>query len=336
MTTTIAVSDEDAVHLLTDVGTRRAPRITQTDVFRTADELLLAGHRPTIDRVRMRLGRGSPNTINDHLDEWWAKLGSRLRDLPGQEFPQLPERVSHTLQQLWNQALADAHEALQGALQDRERALLEREAALEARTDDLAEREQAAAARAAALEDSLALAREQLIAANHRALALEASLQEREAEGSRLRARIESVEADWADCRHKLDSAAAAHQTERVQLEERYTVAERHWLHEVDRARQHAAQTADEHQKLIRELRRRVDSLTNQRDELRENLLEARSELKTATAVREQLEERLRAPQQASTRQASMSSRHARHAKRPRRAKSGRRTRKVSDMGNSE
>ena len=74
---------------------RRAPRIAQTDVFRAADELLLEGHRPTIDRVRMRLGRGSPNTINDHLDAWWAKLGSRLRataqtdhcrHFPGQSF----------------------------------------------------------------------------------------------------------------------------------------------------------------------------------------------------------------------------------------------------------
>src|SRR5271163_134766 len=77
---------------------RRAPRISQADVFRAADELLVQGDRPTIDRVRMRLGRGSPNTINDHLDAWWAKLGSRLRDLPGHEFPQLPERVAQALQ----------------------------------------------------------------------------------------------------------------------------------------------------------------------------------------------------------------------------------------------
>lgn len=45
--------------------TQRAPRISQADVFRAADELLVEGHRPTIDRVRMRLRRGSPNTIHD-------------------------------------------------------------------------------------------------------------------------------------------------------------------------------------------------------------------------------------------------------------------------------
>ena len=87
---------------------RRAPRISQADVFRAADELLLEGNSPTIDRVRMRLGRGSPNTINDHLDAWWAKLGSRLRDAPGQQFPQLPERVGQALQHLWNEALDGA------------------------------------------------------------------------------------------------------------------------------------------------------------------------------------------------------------------------------------
>ena len=85
---------------------RRSPRIGQADVFRAADELLLEGNRPTIDRVRMRLGRGSPNTINEHLDAWWLKLGARLRDIPGREFPQLPERTAQALLTLWNEALA--------------------------------------------------------------------------------------------------------------------------------------------------------------------------------------------------------------------------------------
>jgi hypothetical protein len=126
---------------------RRAPRISQADVFHAADELLLEGHRPTIDRVRMRLGRGSPNTINDHLDAWWAKLGSRLRDLPGQEFPQLPERIAQSLQRLWNEALQSAHETLGETLHEREEALLQREQALDNRARELAECEHAVAAR---------------------------------------------------------------------------------------------------------------------------------------------------------------------------------------------
>ncbi len=118
----------------------RAPRISQDDVFRAADELLLDGHRPTIDRVRMRLGRGSPNTINDHLDAWWAKLGSRLRDLPGREFPHLPERVAHALQALWNEALDSARLALQDTLAERERTLIQRDEALQRREQETTER----------------------------------------------------------------------------------------------------------------------------------------------------------------------------------------------------
>ena len=96
-----------------------------------------------------------------------ASGGARLRDLPSQEFPQLPERVAHSLQQLWNEALGSAHEALRTTL---------------------LEREHAAAARAVALEDSLALAREQLAVANQRAQALENSVQERDGRRSLTRA----------------------------------------------------------------------------------------------------------------------------------------------------
>ena len=274
---------------------RRAPRISQADVFRAADELLLEGHRPTIDRVRMRLGRGSPNTINDHLDDWWAKLGSRLRDVPGHEFPQLPERIGRTLQQLWTDALDAAREALQSALHDREQALAQRDLALDERARELDEREHTAMVRTAALEESLALAREQLAAANQRAQALEHSVQVREAEAERLHARIETLEADCSSVRAQLDAANSAHHAERLQLQERYTAAETHWLVEVDRARQHARETAKEYELQMKELRRRTEDLVGAHDRLRQDLLESRAELKTAGAVRQQLRERLRA-----------------------------------------
>src|ERR1700730_1731366 len=198
-------SVEDPAHINeTAAFARRAPRISRSDVFAAADALLVAGQRPTIDRVRMKLGRGSPNTINDHLDTWWAKLGARLRDLPGQEFPQLPERVGQTLQHLWNEALAGAHAALQSTLLEREQAIAQRELAMEGRTRQLREREPGAMGKAAALEQSLTLAREQLSAANRRAERLEAILEERDADCGRLRLRIEAIEASATDLRAKL------------------------------------------------------------------------------------------------------------------------------------
>jgi chromosome segregation ATPase len=241
----------------------------------------------------MRLGRGSPNTINDHLDAWWAKLGSRLRDAPGQEFPHLPERVGQALQHLWNEALDGARGALQDALLAREQAIAQREQALDEHARHLMEREQVTEARASVFEEALALASEQLAAANQRAQALERSVQERDTEGARLRTRLDALEADGANSRAKLEAASAAHQAERGQLQERYTAAERHWLLEVDRARQHGKGAAKEHEHQTKELRRRLEALTSERDELRQNLLDTRGELKTATAVLEQLKEHL-------------------------------------------
>jgi len=273
---------------------RRAPRISQEDVFKAADQLLIEGNRPTIDRVRMRLGRGSPNTINDHLDAWWTKLGARLRDLPGREFPQLPERVAQGLQHLWNEALEGAHETLQGTLIEREQALTHRERDLESHARQLSEREQAGAARAAGLEESLALAREQLSAANRRAEMLETALQERDGECGRLRTRMEVLEASLAELRGKLDAVTTAHQAERTKLAERYSAAEARWLTEVDRARQVAKETAKEHRQQVQEWRNRAERSRTELDHLQQELLEVRSEVKAASAVREQLEQRLR------------------------------------------
>src|ERR1017187_7848938 len=107
----------------------------------------------------MRIGRGSPNTIQEHLEVWWTHLGSRLRDVPGREFPELPDRVALALQKLWNEALDAAHETLGEKVSTRERALVEREATLSARERQFLDQEQAATARAAAQGDNLALTR---------------------------------------------------------------------------------------------------------------------------------------------------------------------------------
>ena len=61
--------------------------ITEQEVFEAADALLARGERPTIERVRGELGRGSPNTVNPMLDAWWASLAARLS---GAQAPGLP------------------------------------------------------------------------------------------------------------------------------------------------------------------------------------------------------------------------------------------------------
>jgi hypothetical protein len=81
--------------------------VTSSDVDRAADTLLRAGHRPTIERVRATIGRGSPNTINPLLDAWWSRLAGRLDAGPA-ALHRLPEPVLHAAEGLWLQTLSEA------------------------------------------------------------------------------------------------------------------------------------------------------------------------------------------------------------------------------------
>lgn len=146
----------------------------------------------------------------------------------------------------------------------------------------------------AAVEESLTLVREQLSAANRRAENLEAALQARDSECVHLCGRTTVLEASVVDLRGKLDAATSAHQAERAKLEDRYSAAETRWLTEVDRTRQLAKESDKDYERQVKELRDRLGSLQKDRDHIRHELIEVRSDLKTAMAVREQLEERLR------------------------------------------
>lgn len=81
--------------------------ITAPDIDRAADSLLRDGQRPTIERVRSAIGRGSPNTINPLLDAWWKRLSSRLDAGPA-ALHRLPEPVLHAAEGLWLQTLNEA------------------------------------------------------------------------------------------------------------------------------------------------------------------------------------------------------------------------------------
>ncbi len=100
-------------------STLRSPRydrpsrgITAGDVELAADALLREGDRPTIERIRAKIGRGSPNTINPLLDAWWRRLASRLDTGPA-AFHRLPESVAHVAEALWMQALDEGRRRAQ-------------------------------------------------------------------------------------------------------------------------------------------------------------------------------------------------------------------------------
>lgn len=76
--------------------------VPENDVFAAADSVLARGERPTVERVRLELGRGSPARIGGLLDQWWARLAERLS---GEiRLPTLPAEVSQAFVAVWQQA----------------------------------------------------------------------------------------------------------------------------------------------------------------------------------------------------------------------------------------
>ena len=93
--------------------------ITENDVWLACDALLLEGARPTIERVRQKIGRGSPNTVSPHLDAWFKSLGARIKD-PGtfSTPPELPDPVQQAAKHFWDVALAESRMDFDERLRD--------------------------------------------------------------------------------------------------------------------------------------------------------------------------------------------------------------------------
>jgi chromosome segregation ATPase len=86
-----------------------AKGITQEQVDGAIDQLVAAGERPTIERIRATLGTGSPNTVNRMLDAWWAGLSTRLAAQQAKVLvPDAPAAVTKAATDLWVAALAQA------------------------------------------------------------------------------------------------------------------------------------------------------------------------------------------------------------------------------------
>ncbi|KWV77044.1 DNA-binding protein [Pseudomonas fluorescens] len=77
--------------------------VPENEVFAAADALLARGERPTVERVRLELGRGSPARVGGLLDQWWARLAERLNGAT--RLPTLPGEVSQAFVAVWQQAI---------------------------------------------------------------------------------------------------------------------------------------------------------------------------------------------------------------------------------------
>ena len=102
--------------------------ITQEQVNAAADALVTAGERPTVEKIRARLGTGSPNTVTRMLDTWRGALATRLSQMLA--LPELPADVGQAFAEVWRLAMAQAGSLAQAALTHEQNALLAAQSSL--------------------------------------------------------------------------------------------------------------------------------------------------------------------------------------------------------------
>ncbi|MCX7258318.1 MAG: DNA-binding protein [Polaromonas sp.] len=213
--------------------------VQQEDVGQAADALIAEGLRPTIERVRQKIGRGSPNTVSPLLDVWFSTLAARL-GLDGKPSGEgrLPEPVQQAASLLWNAALASARQEATEALAQAHQALATDRMALAQRESDFEQQKQVLLARQLASEETLQMTRHQL---GEIAVRLEESsltLERRERDIDTLREKLTQQETERASEQRRSEENSQRHAEERARLEARASANERRLLEELDRERQ--------------------------------------------------------------------------------------------------
>ncbi len=272
--------------------------VQQHEVDAAADALTAERLRPTVERVRMKIGRGSPNTVAPMLEAWFAGLAPRLGvALPGEDGQGLPPAVRQAMDGVWSAALtAAADQAAQTLIQEREDVAGDRRDLAQAR-EALVAQQAALTDREAMLQESLTLARGQLAEASQRA--------------AQLQARLEGTEADAAAARQALADLVQQHAGERrahaeqlhtqagdlQRAQELAASAERRLLADVDRARQEAKQAQREltgaqrtHEKDHKELAHANQALGSRYQEAQIEIVSLRERLTAAESRTEALQ----------------------------------------------
>src|SRR5437868_5439170 len=191
-------SSSDDIHPI-----RGGRGIQEVQVWEAADMLLQEGLRPTIERVRQKIGSGSPNTVSPMLERWFVTLGKRLdgrgASLADGETHQLPLAIVQAAKQFWDAA---RREADQVQVQKTEAARRE----LELQRSDLAQKEADLQQRETSFEQARVALDEALASSRQAVAAIEAQMHAQQQESTRL---LGDSEAEVRRMRKALDEAVA-------------------------------------------------------------------------------------------------------------------------------
>lgn len=229
--------------------------VPESEVFAAADAVLARGERPTVERVRIELGRGSPARVGQLLEQWWEQLAQRLKGYA--LLPELPGEVAQGFAEVWRLALAHAEVIARAALTEEQNALFAAQTTLtqERKLWDIA----LAEAQAQAAESTAQRTR------------AEAQLQERQA----LIGQLEAQRIDLLQQRDRLQAQLEQHRTdldtlraEREATQVQVRVVEDRAHQQIDRARQELKQLQQRLEREQREHVKRIADLLTQQEEL--------------------------------------------------------------------
>lgn len=240
--------------------------VQQGEVNEAADALLAAGTRPTIERVRLHLGRGSPNTVAPMLETWFAGLGKRLGVAANDSGEgQMPAAAAQAFGKLWDAALLLARKEAEAALAQDRQSLSNSQTALIEREANLAQRDLALAHRLELADQIQQAEREKTAVAEANFEVVQQLLISRDANVSELRTALATVQEQLQAARDRSDALEQRHREERTKFEERAAGNERRLLGEIDRERQAAKEAnaaAEEATDKLQALRSDMESRT--------------------------------------------------------------------------
>jgi hypothetical protein len=232
--------------------------VPETDVFAAADAVLARGERPTVERVRIELGRGSPARVGQLLEQWWERLAQRLK---GQALlPDLPGEAAQAFAEVWRLALEHAETSARTALTEEQNALFA------AQTTLTQERK--------LWELALAEAQAQLADAVARATQAELQRDERQALVDQLGAQ----RSDLMQQRDRLQAQGEQHQADLDALRTECMSAQEY----VRRTEDHAHQRVDQTRQELKTVQHRLEREQLQHSQTATHLTEQLDELRTA------------------------------------------------------
>jgi len=214
--------------------------VQQDEVWAAADALIAVGERPTIERVRLKIGRGSPNTVSPMLESWFTTLAPRLGIVAsGSQAAEegAPKELRQALDSIWAEAVIAARDRSDKALDPERDKLAQERQNLKVAREELGQREAVLTERGIALEQALDLSKSQL---REKADQLAKISRDFEQARDSIASLVQVRDAD----RRQFDKQLGALAGERQRMEERASANEKRLLEEVDRARQEAKQMA--------------------------------------------------------------------------------------------